>query len=193
MHSRTTLKDILIGVMFAAAIVSGVFMTHRPDAESSFILPGPGMSQTQPVVPPQGLGLGVGLGVVGVIAKISGNEITFGNFTVIPVSVTGTGSRTETMVVTVGASTAIELVTPKDEATITKERDAFIAQITKLQAEGKLSTTTPLTPPTPFIAKTLTLKDLNVGDTVTAYAASDITKASSFTATKIDLFNIVKQ
>lgn len=185
MHSRKTTKDVLIGVMFAAAIVSGLFMTGS-SGTGQYALPGPNTSQAQNVALPT---LPKGLGVVGMVASISGQSITLGNFTVIPAATPNTAASSESIIITVDSSTILELITPKDTATVTKERDAFIALLEKLQTEGKLSTSTPPAPPEPYITKKLTLSDFKVGDTITAFAGRDISKATTFTATKINIFN----
>jgi len=125
--------------------------------------------------------------VLGTVEKISGQEITLKNFQKIPNIAASSTGQAAPMVVVVDQSTIIERLVQKDIATINREKAAFLDEMTKLQAQGALSSATPIAPPESFTREKLTLNDIKAGDTITAFADGDISKVTTFTAAKIDV------
>jgi hypothetical protein len=86
------------------------------------------------------------------------------------------------MVVVVGPGTIVERIVQKDAATIRKEREAYLKQTQS--PEAKSSGILPI-PPESFTREKITLADIKVGDTISAFAGSDITALTTFTALEI--------
>lgn len=125
--------------------------------------------------------------VLGTVGKISGQEVTLTNFRKVP-DVTGNPTgQTGSMVVTVDQSTIIDRLVQKDSTTISEEIAAFTEKVQKSQAQGVLSSTTPVTPPEPFTRVEITLNDIKVGDTIAVFAGGDISKSTTFTAARIEI------
>lgn len=106
--------------------------------------------------------------VLGTVVKISGQQITLGHFTRVP-SLAGAATSSATMTITIDQSTRIERYTLNNPSVI------------KVQ-----TATTTLTDPS-YATQTITLSDIKVGDTITAFSSSDISTETAFTATEIDL------
>lgn len=124
--------------------------------------------------------------VIGTVEKISSQKITIKDFRKIPIVASST-DQSARMTVVANVTTIIERLIQKDIAVINKERDAFLKEI---EAQGAYSSTTAMIqPPTPYTLTKITLSDIKVGDTVSAFAAEDISKLTTFTATKIDIQN----
>lgn len=125
--------------------------------------------------------------LVGTVEKISGQEITLNNVKKLPEIIPATAAQSENVIVSVDQATRIERFVTKDGAVLTREQTAYSAAAANLQAQGAESTTTPLRPPEPFTRVGIALTDVRVGDVIVASSNDDISKASAFTATMIEV------
>ena len=98
--------------------------------------------------------------------------------------------------VTVTDATVITRTEQKDPAVFQEEVEAFQKMMQGgsvppgIAATGTAHTAIATNPPTMFSETTTTLSDIKVGDTITITAASDISSATSFSATKIQIMPV---
>lgn len=111
--------------------------------------------------------------VFGIIERIEGNTLS------VRTSYRNPLEDTPTVVeVAVTDSTTIEKMEPKRQEAISEEMKDFAKKM-------KLSSTTPPTPPEPFVRQALKASDLQVGQSVSVVAAEEIAGASRVTAASI--------
>ena len=118
---------------------------------------------------------------VGVVEKISGQEITLNNAKKIPENTTS-GVKSESLVVIVDQATTIERFVGKDTLVFQKELEDFA----KKQKESQ-NTNTPVMPPEPFTRVKIGINDIKAGDTIVVFSTINIKKLTSFTAKEINV------
>lgn len=125
-----------------------------------------------------------GVKAIGLADKISGNEITLKDASM--VSGEGLGNRQDVTVV-VSQATQIERVTMKDVGAIQKEQDAFDEKVKKSEAERAQDPSPQIVRPELFVREKISLADIKPGDILSVYADGDTSKSSKLTATKIEV------
>lgn len=118
---------------------------------------------------------------VGVVEKISGNEIFLKDVKKMPDN-NNSANQTESIVVLVGEKTVIERFVQKDLASMKNELDSFIEKQKKLQG-----TATSTIPPEPFTRTKIALEDIKAGETIVVFSSADISKLTSFMAIGINV------
>lgn len=118
---------------------------------------------------------------VGIVEKISGQEIVLKDAKKIPENTTSV-TKPKSLIVIVDQSTVLERFVEKDALVLKNEMENF----TKKQKESQ-NTNIPVMPPEPFNRIRISLNDIKTGDTIVVFSAVNIRKLSSFTAKEINV------
>ena len=176
--SNPSQRVFIIGAVIAVCVIAGSSYASYQFGYGRGLATG-SLSQTQDVVTT----VPEVRAVMGTVERISGQEITLKDFKMIP-SADSSTDRDGRMIVSVNQTTLLQRFSQKDAATLKSDQVAFDAQV---KAQGTQNTATPLTPPSLFTAEKITLSSVKVGDFIVVYSAEDISKVTTFAATKIDV------
>jgi hypothetical protein len=122
---------------------------------------------------------------VGVVEKISGQEITLKNVKKMPGNSVSSG-KPESVVITVNQTTVIDRLIKKDIAVIKNE----LANFTKIQEEA-FGVPVSVLPPEPFTRIKSTISNIKIGDTLVVFSGLDIAKQTAFVVTEINIQDTV--
>ncbi len=107
--------------------------------------------------------------VLGIVGKISGQEITIENVKIRNISTNIVTQAESPIIAIVGQSTVMERLVPRDSATISNRT-----------ATSSLSSN-------PFSIERINMSSVNVGDMIAALSDGDVSRAASFTALRINV------
>lgn len=121
--------------------------------------------------------------VLGVVEKISSQEITLKDVTKSMNANSGAENQEARMIVMVDQSTTMERLSYKDGSTITRESDVAHEGAQENQVQGLLLT--PPAPIEPFTREKITLSDIRTDDVVSVAASGGVLTGNQFVATEI--------
>lgn len=121
--------------------------------------------------------------VLGVVEKVSGDEVTVKDVRKILDTAASTEPQEAHMVVSIDGLTLIERLIYKDGATIMKEAEVIYESAQEIQTQNQ-SVTPPATPD-PFTREKITVSDITLGDAISVTATEDIQTPNWFIATEI--------